>query len=266
MTVRVRADAHDRVWGSTASKNGLDRGRGAVVRHLEHVGREVESGVEQHLLRRLLGLGGEQDRVLAEARAQRRSRRCSCPTRCPSSSGRATGSPTGRRRRRARRRPRRRTGTPSAAIASVERRRVGRVARAPGLEQERDRDPRQDRGQAHDVVGVRMARDDDVEPLHAERGELRRDLRLVGPPSTRIDAPPGDVSSAASPCPTSKNRTVSAAGGPARQRGRPDDERRERDRDRRPPPAAGAGPSAPTTRARWPARSPHDERRARRPR
>ena len=36
-----------------------------------------------------------------------------------------------------------------------------------------------------------------------------------GPPSIRIVAPPGLVISAESPCPTSKNRTVSASGVPA---------------------------------------------------
>ena len=75
-----------------------------------------------------------------------------------------------------------RTGTPSASTASPKRRRVRRVVGAPRLEQQRHREPRQDRRQAHDVVGVRMARDDDVEPLHAERRELRRDLGVVGTP------------------------------------------------------------------------------------
>ena len=69
VAVGVRTDADDGDLRADGLEERFDRGRGAVVRHLEDVGVQVHALVEQHLLRRLLGFGREQDRVLPEARA-----------------------------------------------------------------------------------------------------------------------------------------------------------------------------------------------------
>ena len=64
------------------------------------------------------------------------------------------------------------------------------------------------------MVGMRVARHDDVEPLDPQRRELGGDLILVGTAVDQHRGAAGLVTSAASPCPTSKNRTVSDAGAP----------------------------------------------------
>ena len=70
-----------------------------------------------------------------------------------------------------------RTSTSSSAIARSRSACSGEgLVVAARLEQQPHRHAREHRRQPDDVVGVRMARDHDVEPLHPERRELGGDL------------------------------------------------------------------------------------------
>ena len=62
----------------------------------------------------------------------------------------------------------------------VERGPVRRVVAAARLEQQADGEPREHRREPDDVVGVGVARDDQVQPLDPERRQLGRDLGGIG--------------------------------------------------------------------------------------
>src|ERR671910_229121 len=70
VSVLVGSDAHDRKLGIDREEELLERRRGAVVRHLQHVGAQINAVIEHHLLCGFFGLGGEEHGVLADARAE----------------------------------------------------------------------------------------------------------------------------------------------------------------------------------------------------
>jgi hypothetical protein len=109
---------------------------------------------------------------------------------------------------------------------------VRRVVATAGLEQQADGHAREHRGEPDDVICVRVAGDDQIEPLDAERHELGRHLSGFGAAVHQDrDAPRrGEqrrVSLADVEEPYGKR-----ARRPGRDRVRPDEERREaEDRD-----------------------------------
>ena len=186
------------------------------MRHLEDVGGEVDLLVEHHLLRRLLGFGGEQHDVLADAcpHDERIVVRVGLGPR-PASVGREDLEPHVADEDRPRRLEGGAPARPPPATASVSVSASGESLGHPGSRSDptgiRDRTAgRPTMWSACGWLATTTSR-----RLMPSAASSVATSAGSGPPSTRIVAPPGDVSSAASPCPTSKKRTVSEVGGPA---------------------------------------------------
>ena len=180
VVVRLAHGDHRNLGVDGLEELGERRGR-AVVRHLHQLGVDRRVLVQQHLLRRLLGLSAEQHRVLTVVQHdhQRVVVRVGV---------RPRPAPVGRQHVQTEIADR--EGVPGARVShrhvlvgdrdveiGLDRRCVG----ATRLEHQTDRHSAQHGRQPDDVVGVGMRGHHDVQALDAQGREVRRDLLLVGP-------------------------------------------------------------------------------------